>query len=104
MNPKSLDNLKPFEKGDKWKGNKNGRPPGAISVIKRVREKFADNPEAFEAFIAEYIEDPANRKHVVEMLDGKPQQKVDVTSKGESITGIEYLPPANGEATTNTND
>lgn len=79
-------------KKHQWKkgqsGNPAGRPPGAISVIKRVREKFADNPEAFEAFIAEYIEDPANRKHVVEMLDGKPQQKTDITSGGDKIVFI----------------
>lgn len=84
------EHLKEYQWKKGESGNPNGRPPGAISVIKRVREKFADNPEAFEAFIAEYIEDPANRKHVVEMLDGKPQQKTDITSGGDKIV---IMPP-----------
>lgn len=66
-------------------GNPAGRPKGSISPITRVKQIFQEKPEFFEEFITEYITDPANRKHVVEMLDGKPMQKTDITSDGEAL-------------------
>lgn len=78
-----------------------GRPPGSISPITKVKQIFEEDPERFKEFIESYIEDPANRKHIVEMIDGKPQQ--DITSKGERIlptpimsiphTELNALPP-----------
>jgi hypothetical protein len=53
-------------------GNPAGRPKGSISPITRVKQIFEDNPAEFEAFIKGYLEDPNNRKHIVEMIDGKP--------------------------------
>jgi uncharacterized protein YeaO (DUF488 family) len=77
---------RPFPKG--VSGNPAGRPKGSISPIARVKQIFEEKPEQFEAFITEYITDPANRKHIVEMIDGKPLQNTDITSNGESITPI----------------
>lgn len=66
--------------------NPDGRPEGSISPITRVKQIFQENPEKFKEFIENYIEDPANRKHIVEMIDGKPKQ--DVTSAGEALQPI----------------
>lgn len=60
-----------------------GRPEGSLSAIGKVKQIFHQNPDQFEDFIKEYIQDPHNRKHIVEMIDGKPQQ--DITSKGERM-------------------
>lgn len=65
-----------------------GRPVGSVSPITRVKQIFQEKPEVFESFISEYVTDPNNRKHIVEMIDGKPMQKTDVTSGGETITPI----------------
>jgi len=56
--------------------NRNGRPKGSISVITRLRQMFEEDPEDFENFVNEYKKDPMNRKHIVEMLDGKPRQNI----------------------------
>jgi len=70
---RSLENLKPFKPGDEWAGNASGRPKGSISAIGRVKQIFEECPEEFEEFIKKYIKDPNNRKHIVEMIDGKPE-------------------------------
>jgi hypothetical protein len=59
-------------------GNPAGKPPGTISAIAKVKQIFQENPEEFEKFIEEYIKDPNNRKHIVEMIDGKPKQDVNL--------------------------
>ena len=63
----------PFVKGDP-NINRRGRGKGTISAIAKVKQKFEENPKMFQEFIDEYIKDPANRKHIVEMIDGKPKQ------------------------------
>lgn len=75
------DNLIPFKPGQS--GNPAGRPKGSISPITRIRQIFEESPEAFEQFIKGYMEDPDNRKHLVEMLDGKPKQALDISGQIE---------------------
>jgi len=73
-----------FKKG--FTGNPNGRPVGSISVIDKLRQIYQENPDKFESFVMRYAENEANDKHQVEMLDGKPMQATDITSKGQAIT------------------
>ena len=68
-----------FKKG--VSGNPNGRPKGSLSAIGKVKKIFTESPEKFEEFIDAYIKDPSNRKHVVEMIDGKPTQKQEIKSE-----------------------
>jgi uncharacterized protein YeaO (DUF488 family) len=79
------------EKGQIIKGtaNPNGRPKGSISVITRLKQMFEENPEDFEEFVKAYKADPSNRKHITEMIDGKPKQDIDV--KGDlNINVVNY--------------
>lgn len=66
-------------------GNPNGRPKGSISPRDKIRQVFEENEELFEDWLIEYISDPRNRKHVVELLDGKPHQSVDLTTAGKEL-------------------
>jgi len=50
-----------------------GRPKGSVSPISSVKSIFKDNPEVFESFLKEYMSNPNNTKHIVEMIDGKPK-------------------------------
>ena len=70
---KKLRNLKPFKSGKDWNGNALGRPKGSVSPITKVKQIFEQNPEFFQEWLLEYIKDPSNRKHIVEMIDGRPK-------------------------------
>jgi hypothetical protein len=70
-----------FKKGES--GNPAGRPKGSLSVIGRLKQMWEEDPEDFESFVKGYKADPLNRKHITEMIDGKPQQ--DITSGGETL-------------------
>lgn len=72
-----------FKKG--FTGNPAGRPVGSISVIDKLRQIYLADPDKFETFVKRYAENEANDRHQVEMLDGKPVQATDITSKGEKI-------------------
>jgi len=76
---KGHDNILPYmwEKGTS--GNPKGRPKGSISPRDTIRKMFEANPTTFEDFLTKYLDDPNNRKHLVEMLDGKPTQSIDTT-------------------------
>ena len=81
---------KGFKKGKS--GNPAGRPKDSISAISRVKKIFRDNPKEFDKFINDYIKDPSNRKHIVEMIDGKPKQSVEAKVDAEiRIPGV-FLP------------
>lgn len=71
--------LKPYHWPKGVSGNPNGRPAGIISPKQKIRALFHKNPYIFNYFLSQYIEDPNNRRHVVEMLDGKPSQSMDMT-------------------------
>jgi len=76
--------LTPFKKGES--GNPDGRPVGSISALSRLKKEFREHPEKFSEYMERYISNPANEKHVMEMLDGKPMQKTDITTGGEKIS------------------
>ena len=67
-------NLIPIKKGERL--NPNGRPVGSISALSRLKKEFREHPEKFDEYMARYIKNPANEKHVMEMLDGKPAQAI----------------------------
>lgn len=70
-------------------GNPLGRPKGSISPKDRIRHMFELNPSKFDEFLEDYLDDPNNRKHVVEMLDGKPNQAVELeVSLPESLIDL----------------
>lgn len=66
-------------------GNPDGRPEGTISPKHRIVAMFKENPEMFDEWLEDYITDPRNRKHVVELLDGKPHQSIDLTTAGKEL-------------------
>jgi len=74
-----------FQKGDDPRRNMKGRPIGSVSPIKAVKDIFKEDPDRFREFVEEYIEDKQNRKHLVEMIDGKPQQKLEHSGQIKTI-------------------
>ena len=72
-----------WKKGES--GNLKGRP---ISIVKKIKEKFAADPDTFDEWIDDYLQDKQNKKHIVEMLEGKPKQSTDITSDGDKIAPL----------------
>ena len=58
-------------------GNPAGRPVGTISIITRLKQKWAEDPRSFERYVEEIEKDPQMRKHVLDHVEGKPRQTVD---------------------------
>lgn len=90
-----------FKEG--FSGNPNGRPPGSLSAMGRLKQLYAANPQKFDDFVLRYADNEANDRHQVEMLDGKPMQSTDITTKGEAITPllVKFIEHAPGNGNTN---
>lgn len=76
-----------------------GRPEGSISIMTRIKQKFQEDPELFESYIAEVLTDPKLRSEIIRQIDGAPRQSVDVDAKGSFTVEIvsykdENSPPA----------
>ena len=74
-----------FKSGDEWVDTGGGRPLGSISPITKLKQYFRDNPDDYDEYLKRYRMNPANEKHVMEMIDGKPKQSTDITSGGEVL-------------------
>lgn len=78
----------PFTKNDP-RINLAGRPKGSLSVIGKLKQIWEEQPEEFERFVDEYRKDPMSRRHITEMIDGKPSQ--DVAVKADlTINVVDY--------------
>lgn len=79
------DRIKKYQWPKGVSGNPAGRPKGSISPRDRIRQMFEANPQDFDEFLENYLNDKMNYKHVVELLDGKPHQSVDHTTLGKEL-------------------
>lgn len=79
--------LKRDEKGRLMKGTPPGpgRPPGSISIMTKIKQKWEENPEEFEAYVIGILEDKNMHKEIVQQIDGKPKDSLDITSGGEKL-------------------
>ncbi len=97
-----------FTKEGARHANPTGRPIGAKNFTTKVREalkKIAESRDGVDITYEQQLIEKVLKKAIVEgdkgmivqvwdQLDGRPAQKVDVTSGGEPIEGFTYLPPA----------
>ena len=82
---KPAEHLKKYQWVKGKSGNPKGRPKGKLSPIDNIRQMFQDNPDDFDEFLSGYLNDTANRKHIIEMLDGRPMQRIDHSSMGKEL-------------------
>ena len=59
-------------------GNPAGKPPGTISIVAKIKKKFEEDPEYFDEWVNELLKDSGNRKAIMEQIDGKPKQSMDM--------------------------
>lgn len=57
-------------------GNPAGRPIGTVSIVTKIKQKFLENPEYFEEWVSKLMEDPKERRAIMEQIDGKPKQPI----------------------------
>jgi len=58
--------------------NPEGRPVGSVSIIGKIRKIFEEDPEHFKEYVGNILKDPKLRHAVMEQLDGKPKQAIDL--------------------------
>ena len=110
MNPKSIANLRPFQKGKTE--NPDGRPPKQKCLINIIEYYLTRNLEQLKKesedkkldlahrIAIKYILDchnkPAHTDRLMDRLYGTPQSAIDITTKGESVKHdighIEFTP------------
>ena len=111
-NPRAADNLKPFVKGDK-RINKDGRPKDAVSLsalARRIGHEIATTKDGkpvlgpdgkpmtvIEAIMRQKAQDKKYQEEFIDRGWGKVSTPLDVTSKGERITGFVAVSPEDWE-------
>ena len=70
---------RPFKPGQS--GNPKGRPKGSLSPMGWIKDYFKRNPEDFEAWLMDYIQKPQNERHLLEMWEGRPAQRINVDAE-----------------------
>jgi len=58
-----------------------GRPVGSVSIVAKIKKKFEENPAYFDEWVSKLLEDAGNRKAIMEQIDGKPKQAVELSGK-----------------------
>ena len=82
MTDKQIDNSKPwlFKKGQS--GNLAGRPKGK-TIKERVSDWLEEHPDDMKGFVKHFAK--RNKELTWQMLEGRPAQATDLTSKGEKV-------------------
>ncbi len=66
-----------------------------MSIVAKIKQKFEENPEYFDEWVAKLMEDPKERRAIMEQLDGKPKQSVELGGKDgapiEAIIGMRVI-------------
>jgi len=58
--------------------NPAGKPLGTISIMAEIRKIFREDPEHFKEYVSEIIKDNSLRREIIQQLDGKPRQPIDM--------------------------
>jgi hypothetical protein len=64
---------------------------GSFSIVGMIRRKFEENPKYAEEWVSKLMEDPKERKAIMEQIDGKPKQSIDHTTAGQAIPGFNFI-------------
>ena len=83
---KQIPNRIPDEKGRMIfppgvSGNPAGRPKGSISIKSAIKKRLEENPEELKEIVEHFVK--KNRELMWQMIEGRPQQQVDLGNKGE---------------------
>jgi hypothetical protein len=70
--------------------NPNGRPKGKFSLKTMIIRKLEENPDTLEDVIDHLINN--ERALLFQMIDGRPSQQTDITTKGRAINTLKDLP------------
>jgi len=85
---KSKKNLKPFKKGDSRAIEAGKKSKRGISIVTALKKQFLSGEIDIDKIAKEMIEqmpkNPAMAKLIIEQLDGKPLDKIEITGAKEN--------------------
>jgi len=53
-----------------------GRPVGSISIIGKIKQIWENEPEKFESYVKDVMEDKMLRREIIQQVDGRPPQVI----------------------------
>jgi hypothetical protein len=66
-----------------------------VSIVAKIKQKFLEDPEYFDEWVSKLMEDGKERRAIMEQLDGKAKQAVEVTGANggpvETIIGMRVM-------------
>ena len=62
-------------------GNPAGRPKGSLSIMGRIKQIWEEDPNRFEDYVEDILEDKMLRKELIQQIDGKPKESIELGGK-----------------------
>jgi|SRR3990172_10579884 len=79
-NEEKRDNMGRFAEGN---AGGPGRPKGSLSIMAKIKKYLEDNPNKLDELVQYYITNEKERSLLLQMIDGKPPQDLNLGQNPE---------------------
>ena len=87
-NEEKRDNMGRFAEGN---AGGPGRPKGSLSIMAKIKKYLEDNPNKLDELVQYYITNEKERSLLLQMIDGKPPQDLNLGQNPELTFTINVI-------------